>query len=679
MLRTLASLALLMIASAGASRAQSPAPDSTGYAVDSSGLNRGGTVTIRADRLRSDDISVDDALYRSDIQSTDATDVAAVMYEVPAARVQVNSRGEANLYLRNAGERQVSLFFDGALLNIPWDNRVDLSLLPLTAVGGMLVSKGTPSVLYGANTMGGAVNIVTRSMQGEGSQTIVELGGGQFGEVTGSGTHLARSGRLEFFASGSYARRDAIALPENAVVPYNQIGTDGRTNTDARQAGLFLRGGYTPGEGDEIAVSLNVVDAHKGVAPEGHLDATVDRVRFWRYPEWRWIMTNLSWGVTSGEYGDWRFQGALWNTWFSQRIDQYADSTYTERTDQQSDRDHVVGTRMILATGGETTTVAVGTTHTIARHDQVDASIRNGATQVDPEQSYAQYVGSLGPEVRTEVADGIGLTAGLSIDVMATLAAADKPAQEPFVEPGMSVAAIWQMSDVSALGASFGRKSRFPSMRELYGEALNRFLVNPELSPESAYAAELEFEREFGSSSLSLTAFGQSVTNTIDQRSVIVDSVRKRQRYNLPGSTVIGLEFGAAVRATDWLRFDGHLTWSRARTSEPLENGARYLSEKPDLIGTATLRADLPENLRLDLEGVHVGQAYTLDQQNTFVPLRRSTTLNTRLSWIRPSVGPIALLEIYGRVNNLVATSTLSQLGLPGPGRSARLGLRLTL
>ena len=35
---------------------------------------------------------------------------------VPAAHIQTNSRGETLIYLRNAGERQVGVFLDGALL-----------------------------------------------------------------------------------------------------------------------------------------------------------------------------------------------------------------------------------------------------------------------------------------------------------------------------------------------------------------------------------------------------------------------------------------------------------------------------------------------------------------------------------------------------------------------------------
>ena len=411
--------------------------DTAEYYLDSTGINEAGVVTVTADRLKRPDITVDDAVYRSTIQGTDATDVGSIMYEVPAARVQVNSRGESNLYLRNAGERQVALFFDGALLSIPWDNRVDLSLLPISAVGGMLISKGAPSILYGANTMGGAVNIVTRGLPAPGSSTILELAGGQNGLLSGSATHMQRWQKFELFAGATHTERDAFSVPTDASLPYNQIGLNDRTNTDARNSGLFARASFRPEDGDEIALSLNVVDAEKGVAPEGHLDARVDRVRFWRYPDWTWGTVNLSWNLTSGRYDHWKFQGALWGTLFSQQIDQYTDSTYSVRSDIQNDDDRVVGTRMILATSTEETRLSLGTTHLLSGHDQVDAQVLDdGTVESSPEQNYLQYTGSFGPEIQHRFSESLQAIAGVSLDVMTTLESGDKPAQDMFIEPG---------------------------------------------------------------------------------------------------------------------------------------------------------------------------------------------------------------------------------------------------
>ena len=53
-----------------------------------------------------------------------------IVRRLPAVHVPVNSRGEAIAFVRNAAERQVAIFYEGADINVPLDNRLDLSLVP---------------------------------------------------------------------------------------------------------------------------------------------------------------------------------------------------------------------------------------------------------------------------------------------------------------------------------------------------------------------------------------------------------------------------------------------------------------------------------------------------------------------------------------------------------------------
>ena len=94
-----------------------------------------------------------------EIEKSDASTVSELAKYIPSVKLQTNSRGESLFYLRGSGERQIALFFDGIPLNIPWDNRIDLSLIPTDAIGGLSVTRGIPSVTYGANTLAGVVNI----------------------------------------------------------------------------------------------------------------------------------------------------------------------------------------------------------------------------------------------------------------------------------------------------------------------------------------------------------------------------------------------------------------------------------------------------------------------------------------------------------------------------------------
>ena len=156
------------------------------------------------------------------IGGVDAAVVSDFARLIPAAYIQTNSRGETLIYLRNAGDRQVGIFFEGALLNIPWDNRVDMSLIPASVIGGVSVAKGVPPVEYGTNVLGGAVNLTARTLDTPYSQTEIVSRFGTEGRVGGSITHQGRSDRVTYQGSVAYTKVDGLALPSDVVFSFNQ-------------------------------------------------------------------------------------------------------------------------------------------------------------------------------------------------------------------------------------------------------------------------------------------------------------------------------------------------------------------------------------------------------------------------------------------------------------------------
>ena len=617
-----------------------------------------------------------------ELNKSDASDVSAVLYEVPSARVQTNSRGESNLYLRNAGERQVSIFFDGALLNIPWDNRIDLSLVPLNAVGGLITEKGAPSVLYGANVMGGAVNILTRELGADGYLTEFKGGAGENGLISTSLTHLGRHNKFNYIGAVSFSRRDGFALPVDVDLPFNQNSSDLRTNTDKRSISLYGRGEYHFSEKSALGLSVNVIDSEKGIAPEGHKDPAVDRVRFWRYPDWLLINGTATYNLKFGQYNLWRVRGAGWATLFQQQIDQYASAEYKQLTDAQKDDDAALGLRTIVARELEKGEISFSANQLYTQHDQVDSEFDSlGLETKEPTQSYSQYTFSVGSEYNNQINQDIALTLGASFDGMITLESADKSKQDPFIQPGFSGGVTYLLSPKHHVRFSLGRKSRFPSMRELYGEALRRFLLNPNLSPETGLSFDLGYQGSLANGvRLEGTLFAQLTSNTIDQRSVDTLGSTLRQRINLPGSRIFGVELLGSWRITDKLRASGHITISNVRAEVEGSDSIAFLSEKPEQLGTLNLSWKAPLNLQLDGEAIYTGRSYSLNDNNQFEELDPSVQLNARISWkaFQPFSG-LELLELFIRMDNITDVVTLYQLGLPGAGREIRGGLKVAL
>ncbi len=607
------------------------------------------------------------------IDRLDAPSVSDVARLIPAAHVQTNSRGETLVYLRAAGERQVALFFDGALLNIPWDNRVDLSLLPAGVIGGITVAKGVPSVLWGANVLGGAVNMTSRGLRSKGTFTEATGQGGSEGFGQGMVTHLGRRGRFSWVGSGGYARRDGFAVPDDlgdAGLVFNQVSDRIRTNTDYRLANGFGRLEYDFSSRSRLGLSMLHVDGEKGIAPEGHLNPAVDRVRFWRYPEWR-----MSMAILNGEAGlgpATSLRGAVWGSRFTQQIADYAGAEYDQLDSQQDDEDLTVGGRAVIEHAFAPVTLRLGLNALTSMHRQQESAFEGEQRADDPRLTYRQGLWSAGLEAEATPLAPLTLTAGVSLDALSTPETGDKPSRDPFMDYGLTVGGVYRLNEAWSLNASAGRKTRFPTLRELFGEALQRFALNPDLRPESSLLAEVGMRHYGEVVSGDVTLFLNRTDDTIDQERL---EDGRRRRVNLGGSRITGVEISGAVRPIPLIRFDGHLTVMDVRGIEE-DGSTTRLSEKPEAIGRLAASYSPGRGPNATVEAVYTGVAYSPDGDG-FVRLDPSLVLNLRAGY-RLSVRAVSA-ELFARVNNVTDAVVLPQLGLPGPGREIQAGLKLAL
>ena len=120
------------------------------------------------------------------------------------------------------------MFLDGVRINEPTVEEVNFDLIPLEDAERVEVIRG-PSVLFGRNTLGGAINIITR--RGEGIREIVpDLAGGSFGRQQ---YRLRASGEVR---------------PVDYYISLNQVLEDGyRDLPSARLSRAFVKIGVQAG------------------------------------------------------------------------------------------------------------------------------------------------------------------------------------------------------------------------------------------------------------------------------------------------------------------------------------------------------------------------------------------------------------------------------------------------
>ncbi|PSQ70839.1 MAG: hypothetical protein BRD26_04170 [Bacteroidetes bacterium QH_1_64_81] len=590
------------------------------------------------------------------IESQDAADVSGLADLVPATHVQTNSRGQTILYFRNAGDRQVGQFFDGALLNIPWDNRVNISLIPAGVVEEMTVTKGVPSVRYGANVLGGAINFQSRTLDAEGKRTELRGALGTAEQRRAAATHLGRTEQWDYTAAVQYTSRGNEPLSQDANLEYNQPLSDRRVNTDRQLAGGFGRATRRFENGGRLGVSVLHVDAEQGVAPEGD-EAKPGESRYWRYPLWQKSTVIASGQTPLGTTGSLR--GAAWGSRFARDIADYEGIDYQNLNQIQEGRDLTGGIRLV---GTQNLSLGSLTLALNGLTSQHRTTVDPASKPSDSTAEFRQHIFSSGLEYEAQVHPRVQVTAGVSFDGTATPDTGPFPDRDPIY--------TWGMNTGIRIDAGQGWTVR-----------------NPNLQPVTAWIGEAGVEYRTSRLYVGSTAFLNRVYDTIDKRTFtqeIIDEenlpssyLGKVQRINLLGARIYGLETAIRWTPTEALALDGNLTWSQPRGFTA--SGTQRLDEKPTWLGTGRISYDLPFGLSVMGQGRYTGGVYARNDQNTFVtlPSSPSLVLDARLSYALPNVIDEIGGSVYLRGENLTDEAVFIGLGLPRPGRSFRVGAEL--
>lgn len=90
------------------------------------------------------------------------------------------------------------------------------------------VSRGSASILYGSNAMGGAINIITRKALEDGNRLSARLMGGSYGTQRYTVTDSYRNGRFSGVVSGNYERTDGHRddMEFESFSGYGKVGYD---------------------------------------------------------------------------------------------------------------------------------------------------------------------------------------------------------------------------------------------------------------------------------------------------------------------------------------------------------------------------------------------------------------------------------------------------------------------
>jgi iron complex outermembrane recepter protein len=605
--------------------------------------------------------------------------IADLFRSITGVSVRVNSRGESVVRVRGAEERQTTVFLDGAPLATPWDGRVDLGLLPAGLIGAIEIVKGASPLEYGANTVGGVIDLRTVTA-GDRLRVQAEAQVGTFGTINASAlASLPVGEKFSVVAGFGLLKRDAERIAAPSSVPFDPTVSRRRTNTDLSARSLFVAGGYEAGQ-LELRLSLLNANVERGIAAQSDLDPAVSAPRFWRYPDWRLTQATgaLRWHLSDS--ATLRVTG--WRQWFDQIIDAYRDARYTALRSREDGSDRTWGARAVLAVDIGTTTLRLSGNAQTSTHGQIDSRTTTGLARdyiASPALVFRQRLVSGGVEVDHKFSDDLKTTIGVSIDHAETPLTGDKPAQPSSTSLGFLGTLRWAALPTLDVAVSLGRRNRFPSPRELFGESLGRFLANVDLRPERALLGDLTVAWQPSDMfNVSSTAWFANADDVVSQRIVRVATLNRRQRFNARGSFSYGLETTITTHLTSNLRAELNLALQDGTSKRESDGSRQALLRRPGRQITAALDWNVVEALDLRAELQNISSAVDLADTGSITRLPSATSLNLRAFWQVAKVKALGKITLTASLDNATDALILPQLGLPAPGRTFRLGIRLT-
>jgi len=399
----------------------------------------------------------------TDIDKLKPRDLSDVLKFVPAAYVTFGDKDTYTLKLRGVGANRIALFVDGVPVYEPYFSTFDLKTVSAGGIDTVQVTKGPSSVLYGPNTLGGLVNVITKRPSARPALSLT----GSYGDFDTKGLGADGSYSWDKFSLAAnvlYQASDGFSYPD----PVSGEATP-RANSDYERFNLNAKLYYTPSSKTEIMVNGGTYQSTYGMPPA----LEVQRARYWRFPKWDRSTFNAGGFTSLG--GDAVFRFRAFAVDYVNTLDWFIDPAMTE-LDTSSTYDNSSYGGFALAE------LPMGGRNTLKTSLLYQRDVANIQDDVDlPWTKIDQGILSAGVEDQFSLTGQWKVIGGLSFDTIDKYQGGENNTS---VNPLIGLK--FTPSEDLDFHVSFAGKSRFPSMRSLYSTTSG----NPDLLAESGTGFE---------------------------------------------------------------------------------------------------------------------------------------------------------------------------------------------
>ena len=615
-------------------------------------------IVVLADRLPSvETISVYE-IGRTDVQKLYVKNAQEALIYVPGLYFSRSTKNEMTFRMRGFEQRQVNVFLDGVPISVPYDGLVDISQLAGDNFENIRVAKGASSVLYGANTLGGTINIITALPDKQFSYKIRAEGslqGKAFTNVLFSGSMR----KLKYLASVTFDNADEFRLPGDVPSMPNEAG-ETRDNSAYQKTSATVKLQYSLNSAHRFGAHLNFIDNESDVPP----NALVERPRYWKFPEWKKNVVSLN---TEHLFSQRFLVRSIWfYDSYRNVLESYDDDTYTTQTARYAFTsiydDYSLGGIIYPQLSWSASSIIRGI---ISYKNDVH---REKSGDSAPFDRYATGIVTAGIEHETHFSRHWKALVGVDGNYLNPLDAEDLSLRDPIFLMNGQASLRYLARENWEIHVAAGYKSRFPTLKELYSERLGRNIPNPDLQNERSLNSELGFRWKIANGYLETTYFQNLLYDYI----VNVQVGNGLQQYQNIGEVLSrGIEIDLRYY---WQAFEALANYTYLHTRNRTEGrSSSYLEYRPThQVNGLLYFMPFPE-LRLGLEARYFDdQYYQNPDQLNWEKLNDYGLVN-----IRAEYSIINRIAAYIRLENLLDRFYYSEYGVPMPGREIIIGIKI--
>jgi outer membrane cobalamin receptor len=563
-------------------------------------------------------------------------DLAEAIRYAPGVMVTFGDKDTYTLKLRGMDAKRIALLLDGVPEVEPYYSTFDLKTITAAGLDSLQITKGPSSVLYGPNTLGGIVNVITRRPGLEPRLSLTS----SYGEHSSRGVILDGGAQWKKFAlagSASYQDSNGFAYPSEGE------GDELRSNSDYNRFNLSAKLYYTPSDRTEIMVNGAIYRSDYGMPAA----LSVQRPRYWRFKDWDRTSFNAGGFTSLGEQSSLRFRAFYIG--YKNTLIQWRNPEMTIRQFESTFDNEVYGAfglADLWAGAGNSLKMSLYFQRDIARtRDDVGFAW----------DKFDQSTMSAGLEDHFDLSDRWRIIGGLSLDHIAKFTGGSTNKLNPLLGIKFSPA------DDLDLHASYSLKSKFPSMRSMYSSSSG----NPDLVSEQGGCFEVggSFNRGIF---ISGAVFAYDFKN-------LIDSIRladgTRLYWNIGRAYINGAEL-QAQKSWGWLSLLVNYTYLDHRN----ESDDRPL----DALSGHSLNFDVTvtplDRFRVTVLGLYGSKSFWYDSGTEEV-----LGIPSYFSLDAVAAYDLRVCEVFIKGTNIFNAAFYSEPGFPWRGRYLEVGARLPI